>query len=262
MKLNCTEELNIFKTAIIFYTRIPLKIQGDFKDEYLNKSTRYFPLVGIIVGVISIFFLNISLWFLTKEIATLIYIISCILVTGAFHEDGLADFCDGFGGAFEKEKILEIMKDSRIGTYGTLALIINFFLKYFLILNLITQYGFTSKLGILLILTHSISRFVTCILLLKFKYVQEDSLSKIKPIVKNLNIKTFLTSGAIALLPFLFINKSIFFISILPCIFVTLKLGNLFYKKIGGYTGDCLGATEQFNEIVFLISSTILWKYF
>lgn len=117
------EQFKVFLTAVMFYTRIPCPTWVDHSAEYINKSTRYFPLIGWIVGGffgVSLFVLNI---FFDLQIALVLAIVFSVLLTGAFHEDGFADVCDGFGGGWTKDKILTIMKDSSIGVYGAIGLI-------------------------------------------------------------------------------------------------------------------------------------------
>ena len=116
-------EIKIFLTSVMFYTRIPCPSFIDHSEDYLNKATRYFPLIGIIVGTISFFIFWLSSLIFNIYISVIFSLGAGILITGAFHEDGLADTFDGFGGGWTKDKILEIMKDSRIGTYGTISLI-------------------------------------------------------------------------------------------------------------------------------------------
>ncbi len=118
-------ELKVFFTAIMFYTRIPVPKGTGFSAENLNRATRYFPLIGILVGGVgALVFILVNL-ILSTPVTIVISIALMILLTGAFHEDAIADFCDGFGGGYSQEKILSIMKDSRIGTYGAIALILS-----------------------------------------------------------------------------------------------------------------------------------------
>lgn len=108
----------------MFYTRIPVPKSTGFSEENLNRATRYFPLAGIIVGGSGALLFIAANLILGVHASVLGSLILMIMITGAFHEDGLADFCDGFGGGYSKDQILSIMKDSRIGVYGTIALIL------------------------------------------------------------------------------------------------------------------------------------------
>ena len=115
-------EIRLFFTALMFFTRLPCPAWVGYSESYLNHSARYFPLVGVIVGGIGglTFWLAQLIW--PPSIAVLLSMLATIAVTGAFHEDGLADSCDGFGGGWGKEQVLAIMKDSRLGTFGAIGL--------------------------------------------------------------------------------------------------------------------------------------------
>src|SRR6187551_2582742 len=132
------KQLHIFFTALMFYTRIPCPKNIDHNPDYLNKASRYFPLIGWIVGGICFGTYYLSSLVFSVEIALILSIIAGILTTGAFHEDGFADVCDGFGGGWTKEKILLIMKDSAIGAYGAIGLVLLFLLKFQVLYNLVS----------------------------------------------------------------------------------------------------------------------------
>jgi adenosylcobinamide-GDP ribazoletransferase len=123
------KELHIFFTALMFYTRIPCPKNIDHNPDYLNKASRYFPLVGWIVGTVAFGAYCLFDYLIGPEIGVLLSMIASILVTGAFHEDGFADVCDGFGGGWTKEKILTIMKDSAIGAYGAIGVVLLLLVK-------------------------------------------------------------------------------------------------------------------------------------
>jgi adenosylcobinamide-GDP ribazoletransferase len=129
-------EWQIFLTALSFYTRIPIRIDHPDSD-HLNESIKYFPIIGFLTG--SLFF--VSYIFLShafgSDLGILFALLTGILLTGALHEDGFADVCDGFGGGWTKPKILEIMKDSRVGTYGLIGLIFLLLIKFFAIKQLV-----------------------------------------------------------------------------------------------------------------------------
>ena len=122
-------EIHVFFTALMFYTRIPCPKWVDHDPEFLNQSIRYFPLIGWIVGIISGLFLYLPGTYFSIPVAIILSLIISVLITGAFHEDGFADTCDAFGGGWTKKKILEIMKDSRLGTYGVIGLLLLISLK-------------------------------------------------------------------------------------------------------------------------------------
>jgi adenosylcobinamide-GDP ribazoletransferase len=252
------KEIRVFLTALMFFTRIPMPKNLGVTD--LNKSSRYFPLVGIIVGLIgALTFYGTFFLFKDSWIASFLSLGATLLVTGAFHEDGLADVADGFGGGWTKERILEIMKDSRVGAYGVIALIVVLGLKVSLVTKL------TDAL-ILYVAAHSVSRIMPVFFLRFMHYSREDDQSKIKPLATQISWWGLFIAMVTGLLP-LVIAVLVFhfnvylFLSLIPCGLLTLYLGWYFKKWIGGYTGDCLGATQQLNEVVFYLSVLALWRF-
>ena len=193
------KQVHIFFTALMFYTRVPCPKNIDHNPDYLNKASRYFPLIGWIVGAIAFGVYAAASWLWNAEIGMVLSMIASVLVTGAFHEDGFADVCDGFGGGWTQAKILEIMKDSRVGTYGSVGLILIFGLKFFSLEVLDNQ-----TLIYTLIVAHSLSRFVALCFIFTLDYVREDALSKAKPIAKKLSLSDLLTALILAILPLFF----------------------------------------------------------
>jgi len=120
----------------MFLTRIRVPPAVDHSPVYLREAPRYFPVVGWIVGAVSALFYLLGSRFISVDAGVMAAMVAGILVTGAFHEDGFADVCDGFGGGWTKEKILAIMKDSRIGAYGAIGLILMLGSKFILIREL------------------------------------------------------------------------------------------------------------------------------
>jgi adenosylcobinamide-GDP ribazoletransferase len=117
------KEIRIFFTALMYFTRIPVPKGIDHDPAWLQKAPKYFPLVGIVVGFGCALIFIVFARFASFGIGIIASMTAGLLITGAFHEDGFADVCDGFGGGWTKEKILLIMKDSRIGAFGAIGLI-------------------------------------------------------------------------------------------------------------------------------------------
>jgi len=115
-------ELNYFFAGLMFYTRIPCPRWFRHQDDYLQKSRKYLPLIGWVVAGIAVLSFWCFQFILPTSVALLISMAATIYATGAFHEDGFADVCDAFGGGWDREQVLSIMKDSRIGTYGTVGI--------------------------------------------------------------------------------------------------------------------------------------------
>ena len=124
-----SEEKSYFLCAVMFFTRIPVQLATPYSEFALNKSRKYFPFIGVIIGSIAAICIYLLQLFLPLSLAVILSTVITILATGAFHEDGFADTCDGFGGGWDKIQVLTIMKDSRIGSYGTVGLIMMLGLK-------------------------------------------------------------------------------------------------------------------------------------
>ncbi len=241
-------QLNIFLIALTFYTRIPVKKQLPYSDENLNKATRYFPLIGFLVGGIGALVFWAASFILPALVAIILATAATIYATGAFHEDGFADYCDGFGGGYTKEKIITIMKDSRIGTYGSVGLLLMLMTKIFTLNEIeITQ------IPLVIIAAHGFSRVMPVIIIFSTSYVRDDVSSKIKPIGKKGSIAD-LISAIIFGSALLFLFPIEFIITILLATAITtFTFRKYIVKKIGGYTGDCLGALQQICELLFYL---------
>ncbi len=259
------EEIKIFFTALMFYTRIPCPNNIDHSPEYINKATRYFPLVGWIVGGISFFVYWFSLQLFNIHLALLFSLMAGVGVTGAFHEDGLADVFDGFGGGWTKSKILEIMKDSRIGAYGVIALIFLFAIKYFSLTDLLLKLNTINYFFIALIFIsyHSLARLTAINIVFTSQYSREDESSKAKPIAKSYSYKEIIGAyfgGLLPLMGLCFWKWKFCFV--LVTLFLLYYFSKRYFEKwIDGYTGDCLGAVEQLAECTCLLTFLALWKF-
>lgn len=258
------KELHIFFTCLMFYTRIPCPKNISHDPEYLNKATRYFPLIGWIVGSISFLAFYIFSLFLSIETTVILAIITSVLTTGAFHEDGFADVCDGFGGGWTKEKILMIMKDSAIGAYGAIGLVLLFLLKFKLISESVFLFSNHNYLIFLLFISaHSVSRLTAISIIFNHEYSRDDATSKSKPIAKKHSWKEVIGSFFFGLLPLLalsYFQYKILFV-LIPIFLTRYFLARYFQKWIDGYTGDCLGATQQVCEVIYYLSILLIWKF-
>jgi len=254
------KEIRYFFTALMFFTRIPCPPSTDHSEEYLNKSRKYFPLIGWIVGGIAALVFWASSFVFPVSISIVLSMVASVLTTGAFHEDGFTDVCDAFGGGWGKAQILTIMKDSRIGAYGVIGMALLLLLKL-LALSEMATYG-REVVVVGLICAHAVSRFVASTFVHTHDYVQDLDLSKSKPIASSrLSLAEMAYSLVFALLPFLLFQNPLALL-VLPLAYVSkIYLGYYFKKHIGGYTGDCLGATQQVSEVVFYLSIIGLWKF-
>lgn len=258
------KELQILGMAFMFYSRIPVGMDMTNADELLNRATRYFPFVGYIVGLQSFLSYYAAHLVLPNELAAIIALLIGIFTTGAFHEDGLADFFDGFGGGWTQEKILDIMKDSRVGTYGMVATIAQLALKFFA-LNTLTQLlnGHLIILLLIFIAYHALARTTAIQVSFILPYVREDEKSKAKPIAKAFHTNDAIIATLFGLIPFALLcyYSPLLAIVVLPLVIIIRYFQSYLKKWIGGYTGDCLGAIEQIAEVIILISLVALWKF-
>lgn len=249
-------EVQVFLTAVMFFTKIPCPRWVDHSPEFLNESARYFSLVGMIVGCIGALVFWSADFLFPQSIAVLLSMLATIWLTGAFHEDGLADMFDGFGGGWTKEQILGIMKDSRIGTFGAAGLTGILALKFTSLNELPAE-----TVPFLLIAGHTTSRFLATTLIVTHDYVRGEP-SKAKPVAKRMSPVSILINAVMGLLPLFLVPYNWIWLTLIPMVFVLLYLGHFFNKWIGGHTGDCSGATQQLTEVTFYLSAVVLWTYF
>ena len=254
------QQIRLFFTALLFYTRIPCPSWVDHSEESLNEATKYFPLIGWIVGGASGMLIYLSTFILPVEIAVIIGMATGILITGAFHEDGFADVCDGFGGGWTREKILSIMKDSLLGTFGVVGLILILAIKFYSLRELAIR---TEGVEIIFIsiLAHSLSRGTSLLMIYTDSYTRDTNDSKVKPIAKQMKTGDFLFGTIVAVIPLMFFELYFFSGVIVALLLLKTYLSYYFKKWIGGYTGDCLGAAQQIAEILIYLFIIIQWSF-
>ena len=245
-------EFKTFALAVHFLTRIPTPFDIDYSPERLRDANRYYPLVGAIIGTvaaIAFFLANLALPIL---IAVLIATAATALLTGAFHEDGLADTFDGISGAYDRTKSLEIMHDSRIGTFGALALILVISLK----VASLTAIADTATIITALIAAHIISRTSTVIVKATSTYARENGIAgpqdlPLRPINAIIAIITaLLTLAAIALI----LNPTAALLTIAGATIGHILIRIYFQPRLKGHTGDTLGATQQITELSIYVA--------
>ncbi|PWF90006.1 adenosylcobinamide-GDP ribazoletransferase [Shewanella algae] len=228
-----------------FFTRIPVPSALTVDSDSLNKASRYFGLVGVVVGLISALVLLLAAGILPSSIAIVLAMISSVLVTGGFHEDGLADTADGFGGGWRVEDKLKIMKDSRLGSYGALALVLVLLLKYQLLLEL-ALYDI-NQAALALVLAHCVSRVTAASIILSETYVRDEGKSKPLAQQQGLNELGILLLTGIVLTALL--STTLLFWLLPTMLLLRWALVFWFRRQIGGYTGDTLGAAQQVSEL-------------
>lgn len=244
------QQWHSFFNAWVFFTRLPAPPGVRFDDESLNRGSRYFSWVGVILGLAlaAVFSLVSLVWPVPVAVAVTVGV--ALLLTGAFHEDGLADLFDGFGGGFNRADVMHIMKDSRLGTYGAAALLITLLVRWLALSELLD--GLLSA-WILLPFVHGWSRFWAISTLWSLPYVQGTEPGKSKPLATRFGVPTSL----VAVIPPALLLGFWGWLAALLLVGIALLLRTLlvrwFRRRIGGYTGDCLGGAQQLQETAALL---------
>ncbi|MBN8971612.1 MAG: adenosylcobinamide-GDP ribazoletransferase [Rhizobiales bacterium] len=250
-------EMEHFRNATRFMTILPVRsAAGEIAPDWLTRCLKYSPLVGIGIGIVSGIVLLIATELWNETIAAMLAVATSIALTGALHEDGFADTFDGFGGGFTVEKRLTIMKDSRIGTYGALALGLNVALRIAALAVLTPWQGVAA-----LIAAHAAARAAPAWVMTRLSYTGDVSAMKVaytesRPRIDELQLGLIFV--LLAILPLTLISApAVAFGALLGAALAAL-LALWARRLIGGYTGDVLGGIEQAFEIGFLLGVAAL----
>lgn len=240
-----------FLAAVTFYTRIPIPSLWHHRvtKDTLERSAPWLPWLGTLIGGCSALVFKLAAEPLGGPLAAILSISCGILMTGAFHEDGLADMVDGFGGGWTKADILRIMKDSTHGSYGVLALILAVLAKIFAL----TQMN-PAKAPWVILACHSAARSMAITFLATHDYVREEG--KAQNATTRLPWKATFWGLIPGILGLFLIGWKELLVTTGVLLVLRIYLSRLFTKKLGGYTGDCLGASEQLAEVAILITCT------
>lgn len=253
MAARFVHQLRLFFVALQFFTRIPVPHWVGFDPQWLSQASRYFPAVGLVVGAFAslVYALASALW--PPVVAVLLSTSAAIWLTGAFHEDGFADTCDGFGGGATPERVLEIMKDSRIGAYGAIGVVLLLAIKCATLSFLTPRAAMAALLS-----AHPLSRLAATALIWRLDYVKAEG--KAKPLAQHMSTLEFTIAVLTVALPLAVLLWS----GLLPwraavagmaaIAAVAVWMARLFVRRIAGYTGDCLGAVQQVSEAAFYLA--------
>ncbi|KFI09036.1 adenosylcobinamide-GDP ribazoletransferase [Massilia sp. BSC265] len=247
------QQLRLFFIAVQFFTRLPIPRWVGFEQEWLHHASRYFPLVGIVVGAIAAGVYAAAAMVLPAPVAAVLSTVATIYATGAFHEDGFADACDGLGGGMTRERVLEIMKDSRVGAYGAIGVVCMLGVKC----TTLAMLPPAGAIGALL-LAHPLSRLAATSLIWRMEYARAEG--KAKPLAERMTTAEFtIASATVAIAAAVLLatdalDLSALLAALIACGLVTWWLACKFARRIGGYTGDCLGAVQQLAEVVIYLA--------
>lgn len=243
------QELRVAGAAIQYFTRVPMPARVGHDASVLADCARHLPLVGIFVGtaVAAVFAL------LHLVLPALLAVVLCtaagIALTGALHEDGLADTCDGLGGGGDRDRILAIMKDPHLGTFGVLGLVTTLLAKVAALDALASEHG---TIVVALIAAHSASRLVSFAIMYALPYARNDSTSRSRAVGCPGSAASLAWALATGCGPSLLLGTAA--LPALACACVAgLLAARTFERRIGGYTGDCLGAAQQWSELAFYV---------
>jgi adenosylcobinamide-GDP ribazoletransferase len=242
------QQLRLFFIALQFFTRLPIPRWVGFQPEWLQQAARYFPLVGLVVGTVTAAVYGVASWFWPQPVAVLLSTAAGIYLTGAFHEDGFADVCDGFGGGQTPARVMEIMTDSRVGAYGAIGIALLLALKCVTLAQLPA-----TSVAAALLLAHPLSRLAATSLIWRLDYVKAQG--KAKPLAQQMSTLEFAFAAILTFVPlalllaFGALASSALQAAVAAAALVTLWLARKFVARIGGFTGDCLGSVQQVAEV-------------
>lgn len=228
--------------AFQFLTRVPMP-SIHYEADSLPHAIKFFPLVGLVVGSGAALLQRLLIPHLSRPVVSLAVLTYLVLITGCFHEDGLADTADGFGGGWNRQQILEILKDSRIGSYGATALILSLLGRYLLLASLPLEH-----FAAYVISSHVLSRWSSLPLSYFLPPAREKDGQGAR--IAHLTSLSSLTIGSFfSFAIVIFALRGAAAVPIAATLLVVISSGWFYRKKIGGVTGDCFGATNQFAEI-------------
>ncbi|MCE2909720.1 MAG: adenosylcobinamide-GDP ribazoletransferase [Burkholderiaceae bacterium] len=249
-------ELRLFLVALQFLTRVPVRF-ARWQDDWLQACARHFAGVGLLVGGFAALVLWGTAHFFGALLAVLLSVVATVWLTGAFHEDGLADTFDGLGGSADRGRALAIMKDSRLGTYGTLALVAVLALKV-AALHALAVRDLLAALA-LLPLVHAVSRAAAVVLLAALPYAGDAEHARAKPLVQRADgLVLVVTAGWVliavaAAAPFVPADALLAAAVAAPLALMAMR--RWLRRRLGGFTGDTLGATQQLVELAMLLAA-------
>lgn len=240
----------LFCLALSFFSRLPIPKSTPYSTERMNRAGRYFALVGMVIGGLCALSYSVVSMVLPVPVAVAVTMGFSLLLTGAFHEDGLADMADGIGGGMTVEKRLLIMKDSRLGTYGVSTLVMALLLKFVALVELANHSHFVAAI----ILAYVFSRGVAASLISTMPYVSDPEGSKSKPLANQQTPKELIFLAVCALIPTLYWGGQITVTLVIWAVLFRIGFKRWLMARLGGFTGDCLGAAQQLMELsVYLI---------
>ena len=257
ISLNTSKWYDNLWAAFIFFTRLPLWRIHEPPRECYRAVVEYWPLVGWLTGALMGGVIYLGGMFLPQAVAVLLAIAARILLTGALHEDGLADFFDGFGGGGgDRRRILDIMKDSRIGTYGVIGIVMYLLLLFFLLTSMPAPLA-----ALVVFAADPFCKMVSGQIISMMPYARKEDEAKAKVVYRKISLKAgilLFVQGVLPLALLVFVTDGAVRWDLLifaPCL-VMYFLYLLIWHRLRGYTGDCCGAMFLLTELSFYLCAT------
>lgn len=242
--------------TLMFFTRLPFWRIKQVDTEHFKHVVPLWPLAGWLTGGIMVGVLWLTSQVMPLSMAWILAIVSRLLVTGCLHEDGLADFCDGMGGGVTRERILLIMKDSHIGTYGVIGLII-----YFLLLTQLSALPLSLLCAI--VFTGDVwCKFVSSHIINILPYARKEEEAKNKTIYQRMTAIEAFIGALLGTIPAVIFLPKTFWSALLAPVVVFILLMWLMKRRIQGYTGDCCGALFLISELSYLLTCLAIDLYY
>jgi len=236
---------DIFRQLIVafqFMTRLPMP-RIEFDPEDLPRAAKFFPLVGLAIGLAASLLSHFLIAHLSRGLAAVLVLTFLVLITGAFHEDGLADSADGLGGGWKKDQVLTIMRDSRVGSYGAIAIALSLLTRFLLLSSLPAD-----RITAYLVSAHVLCRWTTLPLSYYLAPARDGDGQGVRVAqrvtLSSLIVGTLFTLGIVG-----WLLRTGAWPPVLLSVLVTCLSGFYYVRRIDGVTGDCFGATNQLTEI-------------
>ncbi|TCP63314.1 cobalamin-5'-phosphate synthase [Rhodovulum bhavnagarense] len=249
MKERLSEQGRLALLAVQFLTRVPLPIDPGYTPLRMAHATRYFPAVGLALGAVLALVVVLSWLVFPPVVAVLLAVAAGVRLTGALHEDGLADMADGLGGGQTRERALDIMRDSRIGSYGTVTLGLALGLKVGALVGL----GAVAPAA--LIGAHCLSRLGVLVVSARLPYARAEGKAGFAAMGPGPGGWTIAwgTGGLAVLILTMWAGLAATLSAIVAAVVVSLWLMAMLQRRLGGQTGDGLGAIQQLMEIAIYL---------
>lgn len=243
-----------FLRALAFLTRLPIFVKIHIDEYSLAKSVFFFPVVGMLIGLI-LGCLDILLGYIFYDaVRSTFLIIAYILLTGGLHLDGLSDTVDGIFGGHTKERMLAIMRDSRMGTFGAMALFTALLLKFSLFISLPDKIRFQA-----IVLAPTISRWIMVAAIAFFPYARQGE-GKGKAFADYTEMSDFILSSFLPIVVSFIFAKGFGLLAVCLTFISTVLFMFYINSKIKGMTGDTYGALNEIAELLFLTVLSIIYK--